>query len=195
MNFIDNLLSRRSVKAADLYAPAPSAQQLEHILTAAMRVPDHGKLAPWRIHLFDKEAQKEFGALCANRFSEGHPHANAKQIAHEASKLSRAPLLIAITHEPVHGKIPLWEQELSTGAVCMNLLHATHALGFAGQWLTQWIAFDETITRTLCQSSDGKIAGFFYLGSAKEAPEDRPRPDYSQVVSNWNAAPTYALAH
>lgn len=179
---IDYLLDRRSVKAAALIDPAPSAQQLEQILTAATRVPDHGKLAPWRLWVLDKAQQIALGEHFSRRFASLNPDATEAQIAFERQRPQRAPLLIVVVMEPKEGKIPLWEQQLSTGAVCMNLLHAAHALGLAGNWLTEWPAFDNEITALFSTAQGVKIAGFIYLGSASIVPEDRPRPNLDDVV-------------
>jgi nitroreductase len=187
---LDALQTRRSVKVAHLGMPAPDAQQLAQMLEIAMRVPDHGKLAPWRIKVFDAQVQAAFGDVCASRFAELHVDANEKQIAFERNRPQRAPLLLAVTSEPVIGKIPLWEQQLSAGAVCMNILHAAGAMGFGAQWLTEWIAFDEVIREAVCESQEGQIAGFIYIGTAEQTPDERARPDYDAVVSNWTAAPT-----
>ena len=186
---VDMLASRRSVKVKKLAEPAPDASQLEKILQIGMRVPDHGKLAPWRIKVFDTSAQAAFGDLCAKRFSELHEDAREKQIEHERRRPQRAPLLLAVMFEPVIGRIPLWEQQLSMGAVCMNILHAAHAMGFAGQWLSEWIAYDEVICAALAESNEAEIAGFIYIGTATEVPDDRTRPDIDTIVSNWAPAP------
>lgn len=182
-SMMSSLLARRSVKAAELLPPAPDKTQLEQMLTAAVRVPDHGKLAPWRLVIFEKEGQKKLGDLFAKRFLALNPDANAKQIAFEAARPQRSALMVAVLSVPKLGKIPLWEQELSAGAVCMNLLHAAGALGFAGQWLTEWPAFDREITQALCAEEGAKIAGFIYLGTAQSTPDDRPRPSLDDVVS------------
>jgi nitroreductase len=177
---IDFLLTRRSVKAANLVAPGPDDAQFEQILRAATRVPDHGKLAPWRIHVLQKDGQAKLGEVFAKRFAALHPDANEKQLAHERARPQRAPLLLVVTSNPVESvKAPLWEQELSAGAVCMNILHAAHMLGFAGNWLTEWCAFDAEIQAAL----GGKIAGFIYIGTASETPEERERPRLEDVVN------------
>lgn len=186
---LEALQTRRSVKVAHLNEPAPDAQQLAQMLEIAMRVPDHGKLAPWRIRVFDKPAQVAFGELCAQRFAVLYVDASDKQIAFERNRPQRAPLLLAVTSEPILGKIPLWEQQLSAGAVCMNLLHAASAMGFGAQWLSEWIAFDDVIRDAVCETQDGQIAGFIYIGTASEKPDERARPEYDTVVTNWTGAP------
>ncbi|MFZ4125808.1 MAG: nitroreductase family protein [Rickettsiales bacterium] len=182
MQPIDYLLTRRSVKAANLAEPAPDDAQLELILRAATRVPDHGKLCPWRIRVLHKAGQAKLGELFAKRFLELNPDANEKQIEFERQRPQRAPLLLVVTSNPVESiKAPLWEQELSVGAVCMNILHAAHMLDFAGNWLTEWVAFDEVIEREM----GGRIAGFIYIGTATEKPEERERPKLEDIVEEW----------
>jgi len=182
----DYLLTRRSVKAAQLNLPSPNKDEIRQMLTAAMRVPDHGKLAPWKVVVFEKAGQEKLGELFAARFHALNPDAKEKHLEHERMRAQRAPLLIAVVFVPQIGKIPVWEQELATGALCMNLLHAAYGLGYAGQWLTEWPAFDEEITHALCPQEGAKIAGFFYIGSSDSVPEDRKRPEFDEIVSEWD---------
>lgn len=182
---IDTLLTRRSVKLKLLENPAPEGDKLEQILRAATRVPDHGKLAPWRIRIIKDKGLTEFAALVASRFAAIHPDANEKQIEHERERLLKAPLILAVLYTPQEGRIPLWEQELSVGAVCMNVLHAANALGFAGCWLTEWIAYDAELSSALGCGERDKVAGLIYLGTPSEKPEERPRPELADVVSEW----------
>lgn len=184
---IDFLLNRRSVKAKELSKPAPKGEDLELILRAATRVPDHGKLAPWRIKVLKKDGQKKLGELFAKRFAELNPKdATEKHLEHERERALRAPLLLVVLSTPVESiKAPLWEQHMSVGAVCMNILHAAHMLGYAGNWLTEWPAFDDDICQALGGKNEDKIAGFIYLGTAKETPDDRERPKLSDVVEEW----------
>jgi nitroreductase len=182
----DYLLSRRSVKAKDLIAPGPDAAALTCILKAATRVPDHGKLCPWRILVLHKEGQAKLGEIFARRFAALNPDANEKQIAFERERPERAPLLLVVLSTPAESiKAPLWEQHLSAGAVCMNILHAAHMLGFGGNWLTEWPAYDGEILAALGGKAGDAVAGFIYLGSIGAAPEERERPDLAAVVSEW----------
>lgn len=185
MNSISPLLTRRSVKAALLHAPAPDADQLRHILTIATRVPDHGKLAPWRIKVLHKAGQEKLANIVATRFAERNADATPLQIDHERKQIMRAPLLLLVMYVPVIGRIPEWEQHLSCGAVCMNILHACHELGFGANWLTEWVAYDDTIKSALGGGENSRIAGFIYIGSYAEKPDDRPRPELGDVVSEW----------
>ena len=182
----DYLLNRRSVKAKDLIAPGPDAAALTCILKAATRVPDHGKLCPWQILVLHKEGQSKLGELFARRFAALHPEANAQQIAFERDRPQRAPLLLAVLSTPVESiKAPLWEQQLSAGALCMNILHAAHMLGFGGNWLTEWPAYDVEILAALGGKTGDAVAGFIYLGSIAAKPEERERPALEEVVSEW----------
>lgn len=185
MNHPSPLLTRRSVKAALLDEPAPDANQLQHILTVATRVPDHGKLAPWRIKVLHAAGQEKLADVVATRFAERNADATPQQIEHERKQIMRAPLLLVVMVVPQFGRIPEWEQHLSTGAVCMNIMHACHELGFGANWLTEWVAYDDTIKTALGGGADNKIAGFIYIGSYDEKPEDRPRPALIDVVSEW----------
>lgn len=182
---LNHLLCRRSVKVQHMVEPAPSEEELKDILTAGMRVPDHGKLAPWRIKVLNKQGQTKLGEVFAERFLFANPDANDKQIEFERQRPQRAPLLLAVLYTPQMGRIPEWEQQLSTGAVCMNIIHATHALGYAAQWLTEWPAFDSEVKYALGGTLEDKIAGFIYIGTAGETPDERIRPDYDEVVQEW----------
>ena len=186
MTTIDYLLNRRSVKAKDLITPAPNASALTCILKAATRVPDHGKLCPWRILVLHKEGQAKLGEIFARRFAALNPEASDKQVQFERDRPQRAPLLLVVLSTPVESmKAPLWEQQLSAGAVCMNILHASHRLGFGGNWLTEWPAYDSEILTALGGKTGDAVAGFIYLGSIGIPPEERERPRLEDVVSEW----------
>lgn len=185
MDYLQGLLTRRSVAPKDMAEHPVEPAHLELILKAATRVPDHGKLAPWRIVVFDKAAQAAFGSVVSARFEQLNPEAEDKFIAFERSRPARAPLMLAVITQTEQGKVPPWEQYLSAGAVCMNILHAAQALGYGAKWLTEWIAYDEKILDALGGRPGERVAGFIYIGKAKETPEDRPRPDLAQVVRAW----------
>ncbi len=183
---IDHLLSRRSVPAANLKAPAPDQNRIETILTAATRVPDHGKLAPWRFIFFRGEAQKRAGEKLLHLLKARGRTFDPAQEALELSRLARAPLVIGVvSRAAVHPKIPIWEQELSAGAVCMNMLHAVHALGFAAQWLSEWYMFDEEAGRLLGLEEGERFAGFVHIGTPDIKPTERPRPEVDGLVTEW----------
>ena len=183
---LDILLTRRSVKAVDLQDPGPDAATLERILAAGIRVPDHGKLGPWRLHVFEGEARAQFGAVLANRFRELNPGAEDEMIHAEQGRFLRAPVVVAVTSRVLSGiKIPEWEQQLSSGAVCQNLLVAATLAGYKAQWLTEWYAYDAVVDRALGLEEDERVAGFVYIGSGDETPPERPRPTPEVVVSRW----------
>ncbi len=188
MEAIDVLLTRRSVVVANQIGPGPDEAALQTILRAATRVPDHGKLAPWRIQILREPGQAALGDLLARLFAAQYPQANDKQIAFERQRPQRAPLLLVVATRLRHDhKIPVMEQMLSGGAVCMSLLIAAQALGYCGQWLTEWPAYRPEVARFLGHDPEtDKIIGFVYLGSRAEAPDDRPRPDLADIVSEWS---------
>lgn len=176
--------TRRSGKPRDMAAPGPDAAQLRKILGAAIRTPDHGKLAPWRFVIIAPEQRAAFAALLHRAYAETKPDAGRAERAAIEEFAHQAPMLVVVLSCPaVESHIPLWEQELSAGAACMNLLAAAHAEGFVGGWLTGWAAYSDTVRAAFAPA--GRIAGFIFLGSPQRALEERPRPDYDEVVSHW----------
>ena len=183
---IDLLLTRRSAKALTMVEPGPDADELETILRAGARVPDHGKLAPWRFVVFRGEARVTFGKELARVYAAAQPGATDDQVAFEANRLARAPVVVAVISRVTPGiKIPEWEQLLSAGAVCQNMLVAATALGFGAQWLTEWYAFDEQVNEVLGLGENEKVAGYLYFGSESVAKDERPRPELSAITSEW----------
>src|SRR6266849_5095190 len=143
---LELLKTRRSIKPIELVGPGPSAAEVETLLTVASRVPDHGKLAPWRFVLFEGDARLAAGAAIAAAFHADHPQADAEQIEFERRRLARAPLVVAVVSRAApHVKIPEWEQVLSAGAAAMTLVHAAYALGFGATWITEWYAYDRGV--------------------------------------------------
>ncbi|MEA2934865.1 MAG: hypothetical protein QOD74_1511 [Variibacter sp.] len=180
------LRSRRSVKPAELGAPGPSPPELECLLTIASRVPDHGKLAPWRFVVFEGQARLAAGEAIADAFRADNPTAPADRIELERTRLARAPLVVAVVSRArPHVKIPEWEQVLSAGAAAMNLLSAAHALGYAATWITEWYAYDRRVLDALGLAADEKIAGFVHIGTPASPPEDRPRPALADIVTRF----------
>jgi nitroreductase len=181
------LKTRRSISAQFLAEPAPNDDQLAEILTVASRVPDHGKLTPWRFIVFRGDARLKASEALAKRFAEFNPGAEEKQLAEERIRLAKAPLVIAVVSRAApHVKIPEYEQLLSAGAAAMNLVHATHALGFAAQWVTGWIAYDEAAGRILGLQPGERFVAFIHIGTSTLPPQaDRPRPPLSEIVSEW----------
>lgn len=176
------LLSRRSAKARDLVAPGPSAPELETILTAASRVPDHGKLAPWRFVLIEDRAS--FAGLLVERYRADRPEAGRLEVEAMEAFARQAPTLIALVSLVRESHIPAWEQELSAGAAAQTLLIAAHALGYAGNWLTGAAAYLPGIAEALGVPG-GRIAGFLFLGTPTKPLEERPRPALAEVVLRW----------
>ena len=179
------LLSRRSGKPRDMIAPGPDAAQLETILTAASRVPDHGKLAPWRFVTVAADQRDALANLLVSAYQAEKPEAGKLELDAMVQFAHQAPSLVVVLSSPVAGsKIPLWEQELSTGAACMQVLNAAHALGFVGGWLTGWPTYSARV-RDAFGTGHERIAGFVFLGSPSKALEERPRPNLSDVVRAW----------
>lgn len=181
------LASRRSGKARDMIAPGPDAAQLDAILAAAMRVPDHGKLNPWRFVLISEDQRDAFAALLVSAYRAEKPDAGRLEIETMENFARQAPCLIALLFTPVAAsKIPLWEQQLSAGAVAMQLLNAAHALGFVGNWLTGWPANNADVLASLgATGSDDRMIGYVFIGTPARALEERPRPDPAAVVQHW----------
>ncbi len=160
------LKTRRSIPAPQLDEPGPDFGAISEMLTIAARVPDHGKLAPWRFIVYGREDRpKAVEGLAA--IARGNGAADSEQQALKAHGFAEAPLVVAVVSAPIpdHPKIPLWEQELSAGAVCLNLVHAAHAKGFAAQWLTGWFAYDRDALRLLGVGEGERIAGFIHIGT------------------------------
>lgn len=179
------LLTRRSGKPRDMVAPGPDAEQLAAMLAAATRVPDHGKLAPWRFVVVPAEARERLAALLADVLRTERPDAGRLDFQAAEDFARQAPVLVVALSSPRSGApIPLWEQELSAGAACMQLLNAAHALGFVGSWLTGWPAFSPLV-RDAFGSPHERIAGFLYFGSPARPLEERPRPEPAAVITAW----------
>ncbi|WP_165321322.1 nitroreductase family protein [Rhizorhabdus phycosphaerae] len=180
------LATRRSGKPRDMVAPGPDEAQLSAILSAAMRVPDHGKLAPWRFVIVESDRREAFADMLKSAYLADKPGAGRLELEAMEQFARQAPTLVAVLSTPVESsKIPLWEQELSAGAVCMNLLAATHAAGFVGSWLTGWPAYSAQVLQSLGGRAGDRIAGFLFLGTPSRDLEERPRPAYEAVVSTW----------
>ena len=167
---------RRSTVAKKLGEPGPSPDQLKTLINIGARTPDHGKLFPWRFLVFEGEARAKFGAILEKVLRESEPGGPDERYELERNRFLRAPVVIGVVSDVTENcKIPEWEQVLSAGAVCMNLLIAANAIGFAAQWLTEWYAYDRRVKRALGLESGERIAGFIYVGTATEAPAERKR--------------------
>ena len=182
------LATRRSFKPFELSAPGPSATEIDTLLTIASRVPDHGKLAPWRFIVFEGEARRAAGAAIAAAFRGKYPDATPEQIDAERERLARAPLVIAVVSRAApHVKIPEWEQVLSAGAAAMNLVLAAHALGYGASWITEWYAYERAVLDALGLKPHERIAGFIHIGRPPGQPEDRPRPALDDIATRFPA--------
>jgi nitroreductase len=185
---LDLLTTRRSVKPIELNGPAPSAAETDTILTIASRVPDHGKLTPWRFIVFEGEARLKAGDAIAAVFAADHPEAKPEHIAVERQRLARAALVIGVvSRAAAHVKIPEWEQVLSAGAAAMNVVHAAHALGYAANWMTEWYAYDRRVLDALGLAPSERIVGFIHIGRPAQPPTDRPRPPLADIATRFGA--------
>ena len=183
---IDLLKIRRSVKPREMTAPGPSPAELDTILTIGARVPDHGKLAPWRFIVFEGDARERAGNVIAKVFASKTPQATASDIETEKKRLMDAPLVIAVvSFTKPHPKVPPFEQELSAGASAMNIVTAATALGYGACWLTGWFAFDRDVLDGLGVKPDEKIAGFIHIGTVAKPNDERPRPALSDIVTRF----------
>ena len=183
---LELLQIRRSVKPMEMTGPGPSPADIDTLLKIASRVPDHGKLAPWRFIVFEGDARLEAGKKVAAVFQASHPDATADQINFEAQRLARAPLVIAVVSRAApHGKIPEWEQVMSAGASAMLLVTAAHAMGFAASWLTEWYAYDRNVLDALGLSAHERLAGYVHIGTPTRTPEDRERPKFESIVTHY----------
>jgi nitroreductase len=176
--------TRRSGKPRDMVAPGPDEAQLQRILEAAIRVPDHGKLAPWRFVVVGPEQRDALAALLHRAYREIRPEPGKQELASIEEFARQAPtLIVALSTPDALSAVPEWEQQLSAGAACMNLLAAAHAEGFVGGWLTGWAAYSDTVRAAF--APEGRIAGFLFIGSPSRELQERPRPEFEAVVSNW----------
>jgi nitroreductase len=183
---LELLKTRRSIKPVELAGPAPSPAEVETLLTVAARVPDHGKLVPWRFIIFEGDARVAAGDAIVEAFRGKYPQATAEQAEAERTRLARAPLVIAVVSRAApHVKIPEWEQVLSAGAAAMNLVLAAHAMGYAASWITEWYAYDRGVLAALGLKDNERIAGFVHIGRPKQPPEDRPRPPLTEIATRF----------
>lgn len=183
---VDLLWRRRSTPADFLDEPGPDADTLHMILTIAARAPDHRRVTPFRFIKFEGEARARFGDHLARAFSALNPEATEERVEKERRRFLRSPVVIAVISSVNQShKTPVWEQELSAGAVCQNMLLAASAFGFAAQWITEWYAYDAEITRVLSLRETEKVAGFIYIGAAKEPPKERARPVLDDIVTSF----------
>lgn len=170
-----------------MVGPGPTGEQLREIITTAARTPDHGKLAPWRFVIVDTDQRAGLAALLRRALAAGDPSAGPAHLQKADEFAHQGEALVVLLSAPVaNHKIPLWEQEMSCGAVGMNLLHAAHAMGFVGSWLTGWAAYDPLVRSAFC-TGDERIAGFFFFGSPGAPLVERPRPQPETIIRHWQA--------
>jgi nitroreductase len=184
IKLLDYLQVRRSTPAIQLSEPGPEKAEIEDILRLAVRVPDHGKLAPWRFIVYRGEERKRLGEVALKLALQKNPDLGHEQQQVELTRFTRAPVVIAVVSTAApHFKIPEWEQVMSAGALCLNLLMSANAHGYAANWLSEWMTFDETIWPDLGINSGEKVAGFIHIGSTTFPPVERPRPELADVVT------------
>jgi nitroreductase len=186
---LELLLTRRSVKPGMLGDPGPSPDQLDTILTAAARVPDHKKLVPWRFIIFEGEARGAFGeALAKACASEEKEPPSSVRLETERARLLRAPCVVAVVSRVTpNSAAPEWEQVLSCGAACLNLCLAANAMGFATCWLTEWYSYSPAVRTALKLADNERVGGFIYIGTPRERQDDRDRPDLNKITTRWQA--------
>jgi len=179
---LDFLATRRSASALTLAAPGPSPEDLSVLVRVACRVPDHGKLTPWRLIVLETAPKAEFAArLEALALAREDAKAAAK-----LAKLKTPPLCVAVVARPQLSDIPEWEQLLSAAVVCTNLLYGATAMGYGANWITDWYAYDPDALKILGLEAGERVAGYILMGSAKEAPLERVRPDPESLVTPWS---------
>lgn len=180
------LALRRSLSPDLMTDPGPDDATLDAILEIAARVPDHRKLTPFRFLVFEGAARARAGDVLAARFSINSPGATEAQVETERRRFLRAPAVVAvIARIDPHHKTPEWEQMLTNGAVCLNLLCAASAHGFAACWLTEWYGYDAGVAEALGLGAGERFSGFVYIGSARENPRERQRPAMADIVRRF----------
>lgn len=180
----DHLRTRRSTPFPLMQTPGPDDATLDAMLAIAARVPDHGKLAPWRFIVIDHAAGERLGAALEEIARANDATVEEKKLEIDRARFTRAPVCVAVVSRAgPHVKIPEWEQLLSSGAVCLNLLHAATAFGFGGNWVTEWPAYDRRFLDRLGLALEEKIAGFVHIGTPVARADDRQRPDMAAIVT------------
>ncbi|MFS0738543.1 nitroreductase [Sphingomonas sp. 1P06PA] len=179
------LATRRSGKPRDMITPGPDQAMMDRILAAACRTPDHGKLAPWRFVIVPQDARNAFAAMLRDAYLADKPDAGRLELEAIDQFAHQAPALVVAISSPARAShIPIWEQELSVGAACMNLILAAHAEGLVAGWLTGWASYSPEVRTSFAEDHE-RIAGFIFLGTAPAEPQERPRPELSSKVTIW----------
>ncbi|MEP1442854.1 MAG: nitroreductase [Hyphomicrobiales bacterium] len=184
---LSHLQKRRSVPSLNMGGDRPDDEAIASMLEIAARVPDHGKLAPWRFIVYPENAGGEIGSYLSNLWGSENADASEDRLELEKNRFARAPLVIGVVSCPVKDhKIPVWEQELSAGAVCLNLIHAAYGHGYIGQWLTEWYSFHDGAVRHLGAGEGERFAGFIHVGTPSIEPSERPRPIINDITTTWS---------
>jgi nitroreductase len=188
-SLLNFLKTRKSASAKAMTGPGPTPAQIAEMLHLAVRVPDHGKLAPWRFIVFEGDARLVIGEKFAARWQTLNPTHGTDSLTFQKGLFARAPVVIAVVSTAApHVKIPVWEQQMSAGAVCFNLELAAMTLGFDVQWQTDWVAYDDGAKAAMNVQSTEQIAGLIYVGHTSAPLEDRPRPDAAAITTFWTAS-------
>ena len=185
-NLINFLKTRRSTTAKSMIAGHIKENDLNDILACGIRVPDHGALNPWSLTVIKDKARYRIGKeILAPEYILNNPEATQEDVDFEKNRFLRASAVIAVLFKPVsHAKIPSWEMELSTGAVCSNLLVAAQSLGYAAQWLTEWYSYNGSMIKAVGgKPGTDKLAGFIYIGDKEKEPVERRRPKIENVIN------------
>ena len=183
-SLIEYLKSRRSMPAFQMKEPGPTKAEIEEILTLATRVPDHGKLAPWRFIVISGDERQRISLALSKIARAERPDLSEEMVKVEETRFTRAPVVIAVVSTAAsHVKIPEWEQLMSAGAVCLNMVISANALGYVSNWLTEWMAYSEKAYEIIGVKPGEKIAGFVHIGSTDFPVTERPRPELSQIVT------------
>jgi nitroreductase len=183
------LETRRSAKPRELVGPGPTREELAKILTIAARIPDHGKLHPWRFITVAEDQRDALASLLHEALTQENPQASEAHHKKEDEFAHYEGQMVVLISSPVEGhKIPVWEQQLSAGAAGMNLLMAAHALGYVAGWVTGWRAYSEHVRKAFCSPGE-RIAGFIFIGHPARELEERNRPSLSEVWTGWKPRP------
>lgn len=180
------LQKRRSCPLKMMGDQGPDKDEINDIIKAGSRVPDHGKLFPWYFIVFEGENRRKAGELLREAWLTDNPDAAPAKLDLEAGRFMRAPVVIAVVSRIKRGKHPQWEQILSSGAVCQNLCLAANAMGYGTNWLTEWYSYSDHFKKAIGLDAQDHCAGFIYIGETREEPEDRPRPDINEITSFWD---------
>ncbi|MBX4911293.1 MULTISPECIES: nitroreductase [Rhizobium] len=184
IKLIDYLAVRRSIPAFQMCEPGPEKAEIEEILRLASRVPDHGKIAPWRFIVYRGDERARLGEELLKLALETKPELSEEMIQVERTRFTRAPVVVAVVSKAgPHIKIPEWEQLMSAGALCLNVILAANASGYVANWLTEWFAYDQRAYPLLGLESGEKVAGFIHIGSTTFPAIERPRPELADTVT------------